>query len=333
MKQTKTPEKQSGNLVTRTLARIDTFQQKHPAFAIPYAIIKKYGDDEAGYQGALLAYYGFASLFPLLIVATSLIDLATQHNQALRERLLQSVSDFFPAIGGDLQSSIHASGKSGAGLIIGLLITLYGARGVADAVRHAMDHVWQIPHPKRAGFPKGPLKSLGLIAGAGTGMILATFLSSYATAFGHSFAWRMLISLTSLFILFWTFCFVFRYATSSKHKLHDNFPGAIIAAAGFQILQSVGGYLITHQLKNLNGLNAQFAVVLALLFWLYLQAQVFLYAAEINTVRALRLWPRSITSKPITPGDERAFRFYAKREAFRPRPEEEIEVKFSRPKN
>jgi YihY family inner membrane protein len=327
MSQAKTGPKQ--NILQRLVSRIDLFQQRHPTFGIPYAIIKKYGDDEAGHQGALLAYYGFASLFPLLIVATSLIDLATRHNQVLRVRLLESIGNYFPAIGNDLQSSIHASGKSGIGLAIGLLITLYGARGVADAVRHAMDHVWQVPHPKRVGFPKGLFKSFGLIAGAGMGMLLAAFLSSYATAFGHSFAWRMFISLTSLFILFWTFCFIFRYATSSNHKLHDNFPGAIIAAVGLQILQTIGGYLITHQLKNLNGLNAQFAVVLALLFWLYLQAQVFLYAAEINTVRTLRLWPRSITSKPLTAADKRAFQLYAKRAAYRPKDEEQIEVQFS----
>jgi uncharacterized BrkB/YihY/UPF0761 family membrane protein len=129
--------------------------------------------------------------------------------------------------------------------------------------------------------------------------------------------------------LFWTFCFVFRYATSSKHKLHDNFPGAIIAAVGLQVLQTFGGYLITHQLKNLNGLDAQFAVVLALLFWLYLQAQVFIYAAEINTVRTLKLWPRSINGKSLTQGDKRAFSLYIKRATYLAQPDEAIKVTFN----
>ncbi|HSX42670.1 MAG TPA: YihY/virulence factor BrkB family protein [Candidatus Saccharimonadales bacterium] len=328
MTETKTTHKLQENSIQRLLRRIDAFQQRHPVLAVPYAVIKKYGDDEAGYQGALLSYYGFVSLFPLLIVATSVIDLITRHDQALRDRLLGSITGYFPAIGSDLQSSIHTSGKSGIGLAIGLLITFYGARGGADAVRHAMDHIWQVPHPKRAGFPKGILKSLGLIVGGGIGLLAAAFLSSYATAFGHAFIWRALVSLASLFILFWTFCFLFRFATSSKHKLHDNFPGAILAATGLQILQTLGGYLITHQLKNLNGLNAQFAVVLALLFWLYLQAQVFLYAAEVNTVRTLRLWPRSITSRPLTAGDKKAFELYAKRASFQSRPTEEVHVDF-----
>jgi membrane protein len=316
------------NRLERALIHLDQLQQRHRFLAIPYAVIKKYGDDEAGYQGALLAYYGFISLFPLLIIATAVINFISEHRPALHERLLQSIDGYFPAIGNDLQLSVHSSGKTGLGLAIGLLIALYGARGVANALRHSMDHVWQVPHKKRLGFPQGLIRNLLLIVGAGSGLLLAAFLSSYATAFGHSFVWGAAVSFASLFILFWTFCFIFRYATSSKHKLHDNFPGAIMAAAGLQILQTFGGYLITHQLKNLNGLSAQFAVVLALLFWLYLQAQVFLYAAEINTVRTLRLWPRSFTGKPLTKGDERALRLYAKRAAFKPIPEEEISVTF-----
>lgn len=319
----------SGNPFERLVVAIDHFQQRHKWFAIPYAIIKKYSDDQTGQQAALMTYYGFASLFPLLIVATSAINIISQHRPELHDRLLASISGYFPAIGNDLQASVHTSGKTGLGLVIGLLITFYGTRGVANAVRNAMDHVWLVPRAKRLGFPKGLLRSFGLIVGAGAGLILAAFLSSYATAFGHSFIWRGIISLASLSILFWTFCFVFRYATSSKHRLHDNFPGAIVAAVGLQVLQTFGVYLISHQLKNLNGLTAQFAVVLALLFWLYLQAQVFLYAAEINTVRALHLWPRSITSKPLTEGDKKALELYVKRAAHQSQQNEAITVTFN----
>lgn len=317
------------NFIQRLIGRIDKFQQQRKWLAIPFAIFKKGGDDKAGYQGALMTYYGFVSLFPILIIATLFIDLVSQRNPELHERLLQSVTDYFPAIGGDLQSSVHTSSGTGLGLILGLLVTIYGTRGIANAVRHAMDHVWLVPPPKRLKFPRGLLRSLTLIAGAGTGLLLAALLSSYATAFGHSFVWRALISMTSLFILFWTFCFVFRYATSSKHKLHDNFPGAIVAAVGLQVLQTFGGYLVTHQLKNLNGLDAQFAVVLALLFWLYLQAQVFIYAAEINTVRTLKLWPRSMNGKSLTEGDKRAFKLYIKRATYRLQPDEAIRVTFN----
>jgi membrane protein len=326
--------KKQGNFITRFIVRrIDNVQQRHKPLAITYAVVKKYGEDDAGHQGALLAYYGFVSLFPLLIVATSIINLISQHNDTLRNHLLQSITNYFPAIGSELESSIHSSGKTGIGLVIGLLITLYGARGVADGVRHAMDHIWQVPRPKRTGFPKKILKNMVLLLGVGSGLLAAAFLSSFATVYGHSFMWKVFISLASLFILFWTFCFLFRYATSSKHSLHDNFPGAIVAAVGLQILQTIGGYLITHELRNLNGLNglnAQFAIVLALLFWLYLQAQIFLYAAEVNTVRTFKLYPRSLTGNPLTLADEKALELYVRRAAFRSGTQEQIDIRFNR---
>ncbi|MEJ0072602.1 MAG: YhjD/YihY/BrkB family envelope integrity protein [Candidatus Saccharibacteria bacterium] len=145
----------SGNVLARLLARIDAFQQRHRLLAIPYAVIKKYGDDEAGYQGALITYYGFLSLFPLLIVATSVIDLVSRHNDSLRTRLISGISDYFPSISSNLQTQVHGSNKTGLALIIGLLIAFYGARGIANAIQHGLDHIWQVPRPKRAGFPKG----------------------------------------------------------------------------------------------------------------------------------------------------------------------------------
>ena len=93
------------------------------------------------------------------------------------------------------------------------------------------------------------------------------------------------------------------------------------------ILQTVGGYLITHQLHHLSGVYGHYALVLAILFWIYLQAQVFTYAVEVNVVHAYRLWPRSLTG-PLTRADRKAYSLYAEKEAYRPKPEEEIEVTF-----
>ncbi len=54
-----------------------------------------------------------------------------------------------------------------------------------------------------------------------------------------------------------------------------------------------------------------FAVVLGLLAWLYLEAELTLYAVEINVVRTYRLWPRSIAPPPYTEQDRRAYQLYA----------------------
>lgn len=310
----------------RLVGWIDRLQRKHRVLGFPYAVIKKYGDDEAGYQGALLTYYGFLSLFPLLIVATSVIDLLTRHNPQARDSLLNGITSFFPAIGQSIQESVHSPSKSGVALVISLLITLWGAKGVADALRHALNHVWQVPRPKRPGFPQGPLQSIGLILGGGLGFLGAATLSGYATSSDRPALLALLFYLLSALLLFAVFTFVMAFGSASKHSFHDNLPGALMAAIGLLILQNAGIALVKHQLKNATGAYGQFGLVLALLFWLYLQAQLFLYSAEVNTVKSLQLWPRALNQDNLTPADKRALKLYPQREQYLPGQHEAIDV-------
>jgi YihY family inner membrane protein len=325
----KNSKKPTGNPIERLLVRLDAFQQKHRAFAFPYAVVKKYGDDEAGHQSALITYYGFLSLFPLLIVATSVVDLIAQHNMHLRTKLLADINTYFPIVGNQLQAQVHTHSKTGLALFLGILVTLYGARGIADAVRGALDHAWAVPKVKRSGFPKNILKSVGLLFGAGLGLLFTAVLASYATsAFGHSLIFRLVPVVVNIGLLYLIFMYTFLIGTSRHHRRKDLRLGAVFAAIGLLLLQTLGGYLITHQLHNLQGLYGQFALVLAILFWIYLQAQVFTYAIEISVVHTYKLWPRSLTGKSLTHADQEAFRMYAEKEAYRRKPEEAITVTF-----
>jgi len=322
-----TAVRRSKNPLQQLFTRLDALQRRHHALSFPLAVIKKYSDDEAGHQAALLTYYGFLSLFPLLLVATSAVDLIAQHHETLRGRLLADINSYFPIVGNQLQASVHNT-KTGLALILGLLVAVYGARGIADAVRSALDHAWAVPKARRSGFPKNLLRSLGLLFGAGLGLLLTTGLASLATAaLGRSLIFRLIPILITVGLLYLIFMYVFLVGTSRRHPRADIRLGAVVAAVGLLLLQTVGGYLITHELRNLTGLYGQFALVLAILFWIYLQAQVFTYAIEINVVHTYRLWPRSLTA-PLTAADRKAFRLYAEKEAFRPQPEEEIDVRF-----
>ena len=311
------------------LAQVDVFQQKHSFVGFPFAVIKKYGDDESGYQAALVTYYSFLSLFPLLIVAISVIDLVSQHNMELRHRLTDAIGNYFPSIGDQLRTSVHGSKASGITLVIGLLFTLYGSKGSADAIRHALDHAWEVPRKDRPGFPKNTLKSLGLMVGGGLGLIISAFLSSYATAtLGHSLWFRVVPIVLSLGITYLVFIFVYKIGTARKHVMSDIRLGALMASVALLILQTLGGVLVKHQLHNAHSANAQFAVVLVLLFWIYLQAQVFMYTVQLNVVHALKLWPRSLTGKPLTKADQKALTLYIKREKLQT-PPEHVAVEFN----
>jgi uncharacterized BrkB/YihY/UPF0761 family membrane protein len=88
-------------------------------------------------------------------------------------------------------------------------------------------------------------------------------------------------------------------------------PGAVVAGAAFTVLQAVGGWYVQHVLNGSTQVYGTFAIVLGLLSWLYLQAQVTVLAAEVNVVLHKRLVPRSLTGEGLTEADHEALRHYA----------------------
>lgn len=302
----------SSNRIHTVAAKVDKLQQRHHALGFVCAVIKKYNDDGAGQRAALLTYYGFLALFPLLLVATSIADFIAQHDAGVRVRLLNDLTNYFPVGGQELQQNIHSSHRTGLALIVGLLFALYGARGIANALRSTLDSAWGTPGSKRSRFPDSTLKNLELFFGAGLGLILTTALASYATAaLGHSFIFR-LVSIAINTVLLYILCmYVFLVGPSERQSRRNLRVGAVTVVIGLLILQTIGGYLITHQLHNTSSLYGQFALVLAILSWLYLLAQVFTYAVEVNVVHAYRLWPRSLGGVHPTAADEKTKQLYA----------------------
>src|SRR5450759_2073374 len=171
--------------LTRLLRAADAFQQRRPWLAFPVAAGKKFGDDQAGNLAALIAYYAFASIFPLLLVLVTVLDIAVRNNPTLRQHVLDSAVAQYPVIGAQLSGSVHALHATGFALVIGLIGTFLGARGVAGAVQNALNSVWEVPPASRPGFPWALLRSLGLIAFVGTGEIATVILSGLAGGAGH----------------------------------------------------------------------------------------------------------------------------------------------------
>ena len=280
--------------INKRLKAIDTFQRSHTSTAFPYAVIKKYSEDQGGYQAALLTYYGFLSLFPLLLVLTTLLQWLPGSDSHIRARIISGATNYFPIVGVQLQRSVHGFSKTGLPLIIGLLVLVYGARGIADAFRHTANQIWRVPLHERSGFFPALLKNFKMVVGGGIGFLGAAVMASYAGATGHDYGLRLLFLAINLILLFGSFQLVMRIALAKKVSFRDIWVGAAVATIGLFILQNLGGYIITHELKNLDNLYGTFAVVLGLLFWLYLQTQLIIYAMEIDAVRVLKLWPRSL---------------------------------------
>jgi membrane protein len=181
-------------------------------------------------------------------------------------------------------------------------------------MQNALNSVWEIPYARRPGFPWSLLRSLGLILVIGLGLIGTTVLSTLAGGAGHLLSGfgatlaALAVSLAANIGLFWV---AFRLGTAPQISWRQLRPGAVIGGIIWQILQAVGGYFVSHQLAHASPVYGTFAIVLGLIAWLYLEAELTLYAVEINVVRTYRLWPRSIAPPPYTEPDRRAFQLYA----------------------
>lgn len=303
------------NPAVKIIKVVDNSQRRHPWLGFPVAVWKKFGDDEAGNLAALVAYYAFASIFPLLLVLVTVLDLVLRNHPALRTTVVDSAFADFPVIGPQLKNNIGSLNETGLALAIGLAGTFLGARGVANAAQNALNVVWEVPKADRPGFPWGWLRSFGWIVVVGLGVIITTGLSGVAGGAPlPAFGGRVAATAVALALNFGVFWLSFRLGTARHVTWRHLWPGALTGACAWQVLQVAGGYIIAHDLTHAKSLYGVFGIVLGLLAWLYLIAEVTLYAVEANVVYVRRLWPRSLAPPPYTVQDRRAFELYAESE-------------------
>jgi membrane protein len=310
----------------RPVRAFDRVQQRHRWLAVPMAVIKKFGDDQAGSLAALVAYYAFFSLFPLLLVFVTILGYVLQGDPSAQRSISSSVLAQFPIIGQDISKNIHGIHGHAIALVIGLLTSLLAGLGVTQAAQNAFDRVWAVPFKHRPNFLQSRLRGLGLLVSLGAMFIVATLASGLVTGgLGGPLAKVAGIAI-SLILNFALFLAAFRFMTAKSIATRCLWVGVIVAGIFWEILQVVGGYYIGHVLKHSTSTYGLFGIVIALLVWLHLGAQMTLYAAEVNVVVTRKLWPRSLLGPPTVPADEKTLTALAKVEERHER--EAIDVNF-----
>jgi len=290
----------------------DRLQRRRPWLAFAVAVGKKFGDDRAGNLAALIAYYAFVSIFPLLLVLVTVLDIVLRHNSELREHLVSSALHAYPVIGPRLSANVHPLTSTGIALVIGLAAALLGASGVARAIQTALAAIWAIPPDRRPSFPWSAIRAVALVIVIGAGQILVALLSGVAGGLGHVISGPAAAAGTialSFVMNIGVFLVAFTVAVGGEVSWRDLRLAAVLSAASWQVLLLLGGYIVARLLHHSSVVYGIFGVVLGLLAWLYLQAQITLYAVEVATVRRWRLWPRGLVGPP-TDADRRAYEYY-----------------------
>ena len=303
--------------------RFDRFQQRTKWLAMPLAVIKKAGDDQGGNLAALVAYFGFFSLFPLLLVFTTILGYVLAGDPSTQHKVEHSITKQFPSLGSSLP--LHSISGSAVALILGLLVSLWAGLGVTNAAQNLMDTVWAVPRKDRPNFVTSRLRGVGLLAFLGALFVVSTIVTgAVSSSFGGVGAkiGGYVISLLVNGLLFFA---SFRLMTQDVSS-RDLLPGSAVGGVLWTILQSVGSVYL-HHIKTTN--YGVFAVVIPLIIWLHLGGQVFMYSAEVNVVTARGLWPRRFFGPPTAPADQETLTALAKAEERSD--EQRVDVEFSEP--
>ncbi|HZG92626.1 MAG TPA: YihY/virulence factor BrkB family protein [Pseudonocardia sp.] len=311
---------------------LDRQQQQHRWLGVPLAVIYKFVDDQGVYLAGLITYYGFLSLFPLLLVLATVLGFLLPGNPDLQRQLIDSALAQFPIIGDQLTSGAQPLRGSGVGLATGIVVSLYGALGFSVALQNALNQIWGVPVHRRPNPFLARLRSLLMLGLLGVGVVLTTALatlSGIGEQFGPVLRWAAV--LVSIAVNAGLFVLAFRALTARRVTVRDVLPGAVLAAVCWQGLQAVGAVYVDSQLRGSTQVYGLFGIVLGLLAWINAGALVVVLSAEVNVVLAERLWPRSLLSPfiedvDLTRADRRSYASYA--HAQRYRESEEIDVDF-----
>jgi YihY family inner membrane protein len=308
------------------VARLDRIQRTTRWLAFPVAVAKKFGDDRAGSLAALITYYGFTSLFPLLLVLVTVSEVVLRGRPDLRERLIDTAVAQFPVIGDRLAGAVGPLEGSIWVIALGSLVAIWSGLGGVGAAQRAMDDVWDVPRRDRPPFLAAHLRALAMLLVLGT-FVVAVSVATAALGFLGEGSISIVGGLTVAVILNTSVAIAaYLVLSAAEVRWRAVLPGALFVAVAWTILQALGGWIVERQIRGASDLYGTFGLVLGLLAWIYLAAQTFVVGAEINVVKHRRLWPRRLFPPPLGDEDRRAIAGDVREQA--PRPEVEVGVAF-----
>jgi YihY family inner membrane protein len=295
------------------LHRLDRYQQRHPALGVPIAVIQKFVEDQSTILAAVIAFWAFFSIFPLLLVFVTLLGYFLP--PTLKDDVLHGVAGFFPLVSTD--SIGHLSGRWWT-LVVGILSALWSGSFVVTAIQSAFDAVWEIPYVQRRSFGSQLKRSLFALGSIGLGLVVSTVISSYVigTATGLGVFGRFAGYLIAVALDVGLFIVAFRLLTGRDVATRDVLPGALLSGIVFWLLQQLSSLIISRYLHSAERTYGTFATVITMLWWFYLQSIVTLLGAQLNVVLTERLHPRGLVDAPATESDYRAYDAYAKERTY-----------------
>src|SRR5690606_24821412 len=129
----------------------------------------------SGRNASTVAFFGFLSIFPLMLAATTILGFVLQGNEDLQQRILEGAFADIPVIGPQLADDPTSLDGSFVALVVGLVGALWSATKAFVGIQMAQDDVWEVDVDDRVGMPQQRAKALlgmVIIGGAQIGTLV-----------------------------------------------------------------------------------------------------------------------------------------------------------------
>ena len=298
-------------LVNRIFAWADRLQRKHGVLGFPYAVVKKYGDDAGGRQAALITYYGFLSIFPLLLLGVAVLSRVLADHPDLRQQLINEIVP--QALQSTVEHSLATLPASTIPFVAGLIGLLLSGTGVVFSAYQTLNHVAAVRHRLRAGFLSRYVRVFVVLATLLLGALATGALTVVATALPRqpglerAAAW-----LGSALVVFAVLLLGAKLLLARPAPVRALWPGAILGGTAVTVVLNAGAPLLARLVAKAGPVYGSFATVAGMFALLYLVGQALVYAAEVAAVRYARLWPRALDVNRPTAADARALALLAR---------------------
>jgi YihY family inner membrane protein len=281
--------------------RVERLRERWAVLDVLVAMVEKGKADEERRLAAEISYYGFFSIFPLLLVFVTVVDIV--FGSKTKDQILDSAIGQLPVIGHDLIENVSTPQGRSLATVIGLLTALWAGSHAFESFQHALLVVWQGPQaPKQSQF-KVRLRSILPMSILGVAILLTTLAGSVLSRLSFvAVIAKPLGILVSLVLNTAVLLLIFAVMTPAGPNWRRQWPGALFGGIGWTVLQTVGALFVEYIVKGASDTYGTFAVVIGLLTWINIQVRLMLYACEVNSVLSARAGEavRTTAAAPVT---------------------------------
>ncbi|WP_420452621.1 YihY/virulence factor BrkB family protein [Ilumatobacter sp.] len=271
-----------------TNATVMRFRSRYRIVDLVVEMLDGWRRHQSSKDAWLLAFFTFLSIFPLLLVAVTVLGIVLRGNPDLQERIVDSAMAQIPVVGGILETPDRISGGTWA-LIFGLAGALWSSGRAFVGLQTALDDVWEIPLDDRANLPIQRAKAVLGVAIIGISQIGNLAIASLVSAATLPALGDVALTAATVGINICVIASMYRFLTSYSPSWDDVWLGAVIAGVVFAVLQHFGTGLVKNFGGTAPGADPDpvqiISIIIGLITWLSFVGITVMMCAELNAAR------------------------------------------------